>query len=74
VLSDRFLRFWFAQNGSVFSIAITTFVLPVVAVVLLDATATQVSLLFVFQELAVVTLSLVVFYLNFTGSPSFAAS
>lgn len=58
--SDRFLKFWIAQNASVFSIAITSFVLPIVAVVLLDASATEVSLLFVFQELAVISLSLVV--------------
>lgn len=60
MLSDRFLKFWFAQNASVFSIAVTTFVLPVVAVVMLNATATEVSLLFVFQEIAVVSLSLIV--------------
>ncbi len=58
MLSSNFLKFWLAQNASVFALAVTAFVLPVIAVVNLNATATQVSLIFVFQELAVVTLSL----------------
>ncbi len=60
IISQTFLRFWIPESFYMFASVTTTFVLAVIAVVVLHATAIQAGLLVVFQELPVFLLSLFV--------------
>ena len=59
-ISDKFRRVWIPQIFAGASGSLTIFALPLIAVVGLDATATQAGLLVVFQEVPVFLFSLIV--------------